>query len=63
MYLGENVDVRDLQVHHDTQCSHGARDELATVHHEVRVDEEDPTDSAKVFMAPNMHLKVESSEN
>ena len=38
-YLGEDVDVRDLQVDHNAEGGHGARDELAAVNHEVGVDE------------------------
>ena len=36
--LAEDVDVRDLQVDHDTERGSRGRQELGAVHHEVRVD-------------------------
>ena len=36
----EDVDVRYLEVDHGAECDCAARDELGSVHHEVRVHEE-----------------------
>ena len=53
LYLGENVDVRDLQVDHDAEGGHGARDELAPVHHEVGVNQEYPAHPASIYTQPS----------
>ena len=43
--LWEDVDMGDLEVDHDAEGGHGARDEFAPVHHEVGVDQKHSTHS------------------